>query len=435
MTAILYINDNNLRLQPSVPVAETDIIRSQGYVWFKTDKLVFDTEEANAPIKYCRLAPQEMNSRYWSQCERSSIANNAIGMRHAADLIWAHVSELQKQYPIKDLILVVPSHYQSSNLQLLLGIFESLKINVVGLVNGALLSLSDQLQTGGDYVHLDVQLHQTVSSHIRVEKGVAKLTDVDVIQNVGIQAMQDALLKMLQTQFIQNDRFDPLHYAETEQQLFDKLTEIAEQVNESAKATVSVQHEIRLHSTSLDAKVWNQTLDPFVGDLLSALSKADHGFVQLNGLFGRAAWTIGNASSVTLLNDFVIQDTSKFVGQNDSEGSLQYITQLTLDSVINAAPITAQEETKKPLVAQADQILTGATHLLQSGIAVPIEHCDVLMDNHLLTINSCAVGNAQAMLEQGKLFVMGDESCKEFRPNDRLGSHLAEGVITVIQVV
>jgi len=94
-----------------------------------------------------------------------------------------------------------------------------------------------------------------------------------------------------------------------------------------------------------------------------------------------------------------------------------------------------QQANATQAVEPIDRMFTGATHLLQAGIAIPIEHCDVVMDNHLLTLNTRANGNAQALLEKGALFVVGDESCKDFRPNDRLGSHLAEGVITVIQVV
>jgi len=81
MTHILYINDNNLRLQPlGAEASAENIIRSKGYAWFKDEQVVFDTDKNNAPIKFCRLAPQEINNRYWQQCEKSSISTNAAGM-------------------------------------------------------------------------------------------------------------------------------------------------------------------------------------------------------------------------------------------------------------------------------------------------------------------------------------------------------------------
>ena len=78
MTHILYINDNNLRLQVFGGDANAEnIIHSKGYAWLKGDQVVFDTDKENAPIKFCRLAPQEINNRYWQQCEKSSISSNA----------------------------------------------------------------------------------------------------------------------------------------------------------------------------------------------------------------------------------------------------------------------------------------------------------------------------------------------------------------------
>ena len=444
MTAILYINDNHLRLQPELTTQQAQIIRSQSYAWFKDGDLVFDIDSENPPIKYCRLAPQEMNNRYWSQCEKSSIANNSLGMRHAADLIWKHVSELQKKSPIDDLILVVPSHYQSSNLQLLLGIMQSLGINVVGLVNGALLSLVNQSLSDGEYQHVDVQLHQTVNSRIRVIDGVATLDDVDVVQHIGIQSIQDAFLKEIQAHFIQNDRFDPLHYAETEQQLFDKLSSIASQANESGKAVANVEYQGQRHSTNVDAKTWHSVLAPFWSELSGALSGVDQAFIQMNNAFERTAFNLDAKDNVRLLDDLVLRSDIDRLQEKDSEGSLNYITELM---VLGAKPqdktaatrVVKQEPKKKPQDATSEtklaKPLTGATHLMQAGIAIPIEHSELKTDNSLLTLHASSKGNAQALLGAGKVFVMGDETRKELRPNDRLGSHLGEGVITVIQVV
>ena len=43
--------------------------------------------------------------------------------------------------------------------------------------------------------------------------------------------------------------------------------------------------------------------------------------------------------------------------------------------------------------------------------------------------------NVKSMLARGQLTVLNDEGRLELQPNDRLGSQLADGVITVIQVL
>ena len=416
-------------------------------MWFKGDQVVFDTDKENAPIKFCRLAPQEINNRYWQQCEKSSISSNAAGMRHAADLIWKHLDELKKAHSIEDLIFVVPSHYRSSNLQLLLGIAQSLSINVKAVFNGAVLSVVDELNrketvSDGQYMHLDVQLHQTVVSTVSVNNGAAKLGDIEIIQSVGIQAMQDVLLKTLQAHFIQNDRFDPLHNAETEQQLFDNLSDIAIQVNKSSKTLVNVNFQNQLYSTSIDAKVFNAPLLQFVDELTSASTNAEHAFIQMNAAFAEQSLPGLTSAKKSLVDHDVVIDFPTLEHAKESDGSLHYITQLELKTISEKKTVTntknnevAAEVVKHAVHEQKKQSLTGATHLLQAGIAVAIEHAELKMDNQQLTLDTSPNGNAKSLLESGKLIVLNDESCRDFRPNDRLGSHLADGVVTVIQVV
>ena len=90
MQATLHINDNNLLLQTS-----NGIRRGRGYAWIKGDSLVFNQPSEQAAVKHCRLHPQQINSRYWQQCDQSSIPKNDAGMRHAADLIWQQLRQYQ----------------------------------------------------------------------------------------------------------------------------------------------------------------------------------------------------------------------------------------------------------------------------------------------------------------------------------------------------
>jgi len=344
----------------------------------------------------------------------------------------------------------VPSHYRSSNLQLLLGIAQSLGINVKAIFNGAVLSVVDELNRketvlDGQYLHLDVQLHQTVVSTVSVNSGVAKLGHIEIIQSVGIQAMQDALLKTLQAHFIQNDRFDPLHNAETEQQLFDNLPDIALQVNKSSKTLVNVNFQSQLYSTSIDAKVFNAPLLQFFDELTSASTIVEHTFIQMNAAFAEQPLSNLISEKKSLVGRDVVIDFPTLEHAKESDGSLHYITQLPLTTVSEEMGKAELDDKIKSNAALHEERgistdskrapLTGATHLLQAGIAVAIEHAELSMENQQLILDTSPKGNARSLLESGKLIVLNDESCREFRPNDRIGSHLADGVVTVIQVV
>ena len=76
-----------------------------------------------------------------------------------------------------------------------------------------------------------------------------------------------------------------------------------------------------------------------------------------------------------------------------------------------------------------------ATHLLQAGIAVPLQTACVSWSDHQLKLHSDDTSNLTELLAAGKIFVVGDAARTRLLPNDRLGSNLADGVITVVQVL
>ena len=450
MTEILHINDNNLLLQN-----QERVIRSQGYAWFKGSELVFDLGDEK-PIKHCRLSPQQINNRYWQQCEQSAIPANAPGMRHAADLIWKHLGELKQQHSLNQVCLVVPSHYREANLQLLLGISKASGLDVVGLANKAVVALHGQGLSDGSYSHIDVQLHQTVCSNILVENGVAKLGEIDVLSDVGIHLMQEALLKGLQSNFIQNDRFDPLHDAATEQQLFDQLSNIAKSINESGKASVGLEHQGRLYNTVVDDKEWKALLNDFSSRIIAHGQSAHKCFVDLNSAFdgvGLKDLEGGNCASIsgvpTIAVEALIQadqssgiiyktdfslSNSTHAGASTQEQSLPASVDASAKFSTNDAAnnVSSKASTSKVTTAVSNQ--ASATHLLQAGVAVPIERALVKFEQGLLKLESANTSNLQDLLTQSKVLVLNDEGRTDLLANDRIGSNLAEGVISVIQV-
>ena len=436
MTDVLHINDNKLALQSAGGVSY-----SQGYAWLKGGQVIFDLSGSDAPIRHCRLSPQEINNRYWQQCEQSAIAANGAGMRHAADLIWQHLSQLKQKNKLDDLVLIVPSHYRESNLQLLLGIAKACELNIKGLLNKAVVALQNKVQTDGDYWHFDVQLHQTVCSRIIVGNGLVSLGEIEILNDVGIHVMQEALLKGLQNNFIQNDRFDPLHDAATEQQLFDQLADIATRLAESGKASVGLQHKGRLHNTTLDSKEWQGVLSRFSDRLLELSRSADASYVDMNGAFDAAGLESLAQAGVVHLTDTPISSVGQLIQAPDS-GNMIYKTDLP----IGTSAISAQHDSNQGQLAEqlnpsklsaisAEPAAANATHLLYAGKAVPISQASLSTSDGTVGLTQISTGNIHELLGSGKLFILNDEGRSQLRVNDRIASHLADGVITVIQVL
>lgn len=447
MTAIIQISDHDLLIKIG-----SETVHSQGYAWLKGKQVYFDLDADNIAIKHSRLTPQQINNHYWQQCDQTSIVNNGCGMRSAADLIWRHLGDLKKQQNLQDVIFVVPSHYQAENLQLLLGIAKSCQLNVLGLINRAVLATQDQAGKDGEYLHFDIQLHQTVCTSLSVENGLLTLTNTEIVHDVGLLMLEDALLKTIQHNFIQNDRFDPLHNAQTEQQLFDQLPQLASKIFQSAKSNISLGYKSRQHTANIDVKQWNRTVQPYLEILNKASMQRKYQgvFYSFNGF---QAIQI-NQSQGTVLSDALevtAQQLSAWTQSDNSDG-IAYITELPISNkqliidtpAVSEAP-SKSESDKRPATNNLTDLSASSatlqphqvTHLLQSGIAVRLQRAMIKTDNGVLTLQTRTVessASVQQLLDQGVIFIAHDDDRKSLQTNDRLTSNLADGVITAIQV-
>jgi hypothetical protein len=358
------------------------------------------------------------------------------------------------------LVLVVPSHYRESNLQLLLGIAKACQLEIKGLLNKAVLALQNELQADGEFWHFDVQLHQTVCSRIRRATGLVSLVEVEILSDVGIYLMQEALLKGLQNNFIRNDRFDPLHDAATEQQLFDQLPNIAMQLADTGKASVGLEHQSRLHNTTLDAKEWQALLAPFSDRLIDVSRSADASYIDFNAAFAHAGLDLLTQAGFIQIHEAVNFCLSEVVIASDS-GNIIYRTDLPILkpsakaiknddiskkaieqsklAVNRAAADLNDKQTKAKEIASrlsfnADVSLPSVTHLLCGGKATLLANAYITTERGVLGLQQAAQGNVQQLLSSGGLFILNDEGRVELKINDRMGSNLADGVLTVIQV-
>lgn len=439
MQAIISINDNNILIQQ-----RDTIVSTQGYACLLDDEILFDFADSRSAIKSCRLTPQQIQNRYWQQCAQTSIGTNNSEVRNSADLIWRHMSSMREKFALDQVVFVVPSHYQQDNLQLLLGIANSAGLTPKGLVNKAVLVAQHQVQQDGNYFHIDLQLHQTVCSLVEVRQGVANLSDIDIVNDVSILQIQDALLRQMQQSFIQNDRFDPLHYADTEQQLFDQLSDVAKNIALEGKASIAVKHAAQLHSITFDSNQWNSVIEPFATKMMSMAkaNKSAHILMQLNRLFAGIVPPSLNKAGVSLVEDsFLIK--SNLVNENSfNDQGLVYRLELPLlqakgqsepvEKSVNK-PISHTQD--KPRSQNQVQASDTVTHLMQAGLAIPLQHTHINISAGQLELSHADISNVTTMLENQQLFILNDSKRSNLQLNDRLGSNHADGVINAIQVL
>ena len=170
-----------------------------------------------------RLAPRSVSTRFWSRLSNDSVFPAAPAGVTFADLAQAHVSSVWASAgeDVDGVILVVPGSFERAQLGLLLGIAEQLSLPVCGLVDSALTAC--RLPAGtGLVVHVDVHLHGTVITGIEAGETFRR-TFAHHTDGHGLVELYDEWITLIAEQFVHTTRFDPLHRAQSEQAIYDRL--------------------------------------------------------------------------------------------------------------------------------------------------------------------------------------------------------------------
>ncbi|MBX3703214.1 MAG: FHA domain-containing protein [Steroidobacteraceae bacterium] len=170
-----------------------------------------------------RLKPVLAADRFWSDLSAESWAQGAAAQLSHAELAHAHLASLWRSVaqPGDSAVFALPGAMRLHQAGLLLGIARRAGIPVAGAVDAALAACAG-LAARGTVLHLDVQLHQAVLTEL-AGATVLRRRRVDVAPRAGLKAMYSAWAQLVAEAMVRRTRFDPLHQAATEQQLFERL--------------------------------------------------------------------------------------------------------------------------------------------------------------------------------------------------------------------
>ncbi len=369
-TGILEFNDLGLRYYN----AETLLAESPGYAYIEKNTLLFgDSAKAQA-----KLHPAKINHQFWQQLSLTPVATPTKTIRHNADLAYQHIRSLLAEHTTDtNTLLAVPGSFSKAQLGLLLGVVQSLEIPIQGIIDNALLACQ-HLSTSGTYVHIDLQLHQTVISEIIIGDGINR-ENVEILGATGLVNFSDAWAQGITDQFIQQTRFNPLHGAESEQQLHNQLFDWLHQgTAKNSDGSLRIQlgnREITLLTTPVLDKTealyrriiervqqrFGNTAHIVLSDRLASLPNATSRFADI--------------APITTLNAKQVVDNLPMTLPALSEHSAQtFITQVAKSSKPQAESIANR---KAPVASGAIQ----ATHLLKDHQAFRLS-APLVVDAH-----------------------------------------------------
>ncbi len=200
----------------------------------------------------------------------------------------------------------------------------------------------------------------------------------EVVAGVGWVGFLEAWLRLIAQEFITETRFDPLHQADTEQQLFERLPSLLEHLGRNDFIEVEVTFGAETHTLKLAREHFVHHADPLYSDLLMRVHRLrTAGHQTIIALTERAALLPGLIARLTEFNDCTIVRSAPGVSVRTAcafgplwQGNEDSVQLLTAAPRIEAA--AAGVEWTVLQQAQRSEEVAPPTHVLYRGQAIAL---------------------------------------------------------------
>jgi hypothetical protein len=212
-----HINDAGITV-----VGDRGIVyREPGFALLEDSEVV----TGEAAYRNARLNPRRIQNGFWRDLSLDALPDKRFAHLSSAELVsrqledlWARVSSVGDR-----LIVAVPPYMSSEHLGLFLGVAAELDVPIVAMVDAAVAATRREYP-GAVPVHVDLSLHSACLTRLG-QDGQAQVEKSALADGSGQLALTDAWVSFIAAAFVKQSRFDPLHTAESEQALQDRLPE------------------------------------------------------------------------------------------------------------------------------------------------------------------------------------------------------------------
>jgi hypothetical protein len=211
--AALELNDQSLLIQ-----AEDGAMHAEPGFARLTGEGIVTGEEVRA---VAWREPQHIYDQYWCHLNQTPLPTRHRFARHHADIAYSQLQKLWRNAGSPDsLIILVPGSFARTQLSLLLGMVEALPSRASAVIDSALAACADaRVET----LFVDMQMHESVLTVCRPGEESIRIVDQEVFPGLGMAQIQNSLARHISDLLIENYRFDPLHFSEAEQAIFDRI--------------------------------------------------------------------------------------------------------------------------------------------------------------------------------------------------------------------
>ena len=365
----LELNDARLILARGSADGGEPIAESEGYAVLEGPNVL----TGDAARSRARLTPLYSYNRFWRELSVVELPRPNARARTAADLAFAHLDGLLAPFRAgsPELLLTLPAGYSREQLGLLLGVAAECGTPVCGIVDSAVAAVAPE-PVGARVLHLDLELHYAVLTALDRDSEL-RLSHSELLPRHGLLALQEAWIEMIAATFVRRTRFDPLHQAANEQELWNRLPGWLAELERSERIDVELSDERASHTVELTQESMLAATGPCYQDLLRFVQKMCPAGVSTElVLSDRAGAALGFAAQLSSLPGVSVRSLPRGAA---ALGSLRFAGEIRRPAgqVVLVTHLTGTGSTEPAsaalrVVPSAEQ----PTHLVYEGRAVAI---------------------------------------------------------------
>ncbi len=219
-----------------------------------------------------RLYPRQCTDRFWSLLSTEPLQERGVDVRNYAELAVAHLEAVSSAVTVPDPVWVVavPEFMDQGKLGIFLGAAKALGMSVEGFVSNAVAAVTPA-DADRSTVHVDVHLHQIELTRIDPDEKRLKRARSYLITDSGWERLEDRVARRLADEFVQTTRFDPLHEAAAEQDLYDQIPGLLEEVSFGQPVPLELKLGKSVYRIAVSVRMIAEACDPLCDKVAESL--------------------------------------------------------------------------------------------------------------------------------------------------------------------
>ena len=326
------------------------------------------------------LYPRQILNQFWDQLNTEPLEQPIPFAHNHAEIAYehfAHIWQRIQQYAA-EMVVAVPGFYTRSHLGLILGLTNELGIRVKGFTPLAIAAVPDQLPQG-IWLHLDLHLHRFEITHLQRTDRLSREESVSA-EGSGLRPLYRRWVDAVAEEFVRHTRFDPLHQAASEQELYDRLPGVLAQLKQHPSVYFEMTGGSKVYRVPLTRNLFDNAARPVMQEIRRLIA----GFCDRYdpGASGRVLLLTDRLARLPGVENLLSEvENCKMIALPDGAaalGALRFYDTLDRQKddgsapFLTTRPLPVQQAPAAEAIRQPPPAQQRATHILYRDLAYPI---------------------------------------------------------------